>query len=238
MASRKEEKERLRSERLERERQAKAAERRKRLVGFGIGGVLAVAAIAAVVIVVMTGGTGGADGSGDGEAAASIFGEAGDYPEGTAPPQQIHDLDRAVEAAGCELRELDSEGNEHVEPPQSVEYESNPPHSGTHYFEPAPEDAYTVAPATEALVHSLEHGRIIIQYDPAVSDDVKGGLFALYDEDPYHIILTPNETDMPYEVAATAWTKVVGCEEMTPEAFDALRTFRDSFRDEGPEQVP
>src|SRR5919106_1461995 len=60
MTSRKEQKERLKAERLQREQEAAAAERRKRLVGYGAGGGLAVAAIAAVIVAIAA--SGGGDG--------------------------------------------------------------------------------------------------------------------------------------------------------------------------------
>lgn len=230
MASRKEEKERLKAERLERERQAQAGERRKKLVGYGVGGVLACAALVAIVLVFVTGaGNGGDSAAGSADA---------DYPEGSVPEQQIADLDEAAEAANCEVLELDSEGNAHVEPPTEVEYQASPPNSGDHYPSDWTEDGvYGEQPELERLVHAHEHGRIIIQFDQAVPDEVKGGLKALYDEDPYHMILTPNATDMPYEVAATTWTRTLGCEQMNEQVYDAIRAFRDDFRDEGPEFV-
>jgi hypothetical protein len=228
MASRKEQKERLRAERLEREQQAQAAARRKRLVGYGVGGVLAVAAVVAIVVVLVSGG-----GDGSSEAAAD-----GEFPEGSVPAEEITDLEEAARAADCKLEQTESEGNEHVDEGTRVEYEANPPTSGDHLVVPAEDGAYTEAPPTGALVHSLEHGRILIQYDPAITESVKGDLKALYDEDPYHMILAPNETDMPFEVAATTWTRSLGCPEMNPQVFDAIRAFRNEFRDEGPEFVP
>jgi hypothetical protein len=67
---------------------------------------------------------------------------------------------------------------------------------------------------------------------------VRDQLQALFDEDPYHMILAPNNTDMPYEVAATAWNQVIGCPEMNDSVFDAFRAFREQYRDQGPEFVP
>jgi hypothetical protein len=231
MASRKEQKERLKAERLEREREAQAAERRKRLVGYGAGGVLVVGVIIALAVVILAG-----RGDDGGSAGGTELASTGDFPEGSVPPQEITDLEEAVEAANCKLSEDEAEGNTHTDQP--VEYEANPPTSGDHFPVPAEDGVYTEQPETEELVHSHEHGRIIIQFDPAVPESVKGDLKALYDEDPYHMILTPNATDMPYEVAATTWTRTLGCQEMNEEVFDAIRAFRDEYRDEGPEFVP
>jgi hypothetical protein len=231
MASRKEQKERLKAERLERERQAQSAVRRKKLVGYGVGGVLALALVVGLGILALGGLLSGDGGS---ESAAS----QGEYPEGSVPPVETADLEEAARAAGCKLEQPPEEGSEHISPPETVEYEANPPTSGNHYNVPAEDGAYTEAPPTEALVHTLEHGRIFIQFDSAAPESVKGDLKALYDEDPYHMIIAPNETDMPYEVAATAWTQTLGCPKMNDKVFDAIRAFRDEYRDQGPEFVP
>jgi hypothetical protein len=228
MSSRREQKEALRAERLAREQQAAAAERRKRLVGYGAGGLLALAAVVAIVVVLASGGDGGSEAAGGGA--------SGEFPAGSAPPVETTDLEEAVDAAGCELEENPEEGNTHVE--ESVTYEANPPTSGDHDPIPAEDGAYTDAPPKENLVHALEHGRIVIQFAPDAPDSVKGDLKALFDEAPYHAIITPNETDMPYEVAATAWNQVLGCEEMNDQVFDAIRAFREEFLDRGPEFVP
>jgi hypothetical protein len=234
MASRKDQKDALRAERIAREQQAASAERRKRLAGYAAGGLLAVAALVAIVVVLTSGdggGGGGGGSAGGGQAAAS-----GDFPSATIPPVEITDLDQAVEASGCELTEDPEERSDHVE--GAVEYEGNPPTSGNHNPIPTEDGAYTEAPPPENLVHAHEHGRIILQYQPDAADTVKGGLKALYDEDPYHMIVTPSSTDMPFEVAATTWTRTLGCPEMNDQVYDAIRAFRDEYRDKGPEFVP
>ena len=46
-----------------------------------------------------------------------------------------------------------------------------------------------------------------------------------------------NGTKMPYPVAATAWTQMLGCETINDRTWDALRTFRDKYLDKGPEKI-
>jgi hypothetical protein len=234
VADRRDQKEALRAQRLERERAAAAAQKRKRLVLYVVAGLAALAAVGAVLAFSRTGG-------GDDP-------RAGGLPDGEVPPQRETNLARAVEAAGCTLERFREEGNDHVE--GRVEYRSKPPHSGDHNIVPAEDGAYSEAPALENVVHALEHGRVVIQYKPSVSDDVKGNLKALFDEDPSHMLLVPDRSGMPYEVAATAWSdpdaegpkpslgRVLGCPRMNDRVFDALRAFRQSFRDRGPEYVP
>lgn len=224
MATRREQREALRRERQERERAAAEGARRKRLVGFAIAGIVVVAGIAAAAVLLVGRGGGGP------------LADPNAYPTGSVPAQRVTELKAAVEASGCRTRSFPSEGQRHVSPP--VEYKANPPHSGDHAEVAAEDQAFTEAPATEGLVHSLEHGRIVVQFRPGTPAEVRGALKALYDEDPYHVILTPNATKMPYAVAATAWRRTLTCEQAGPGIYDAIRAFRDSYRDRGPEDVP
>jgi len=224
VASRKEQKEALRAQRLERERAQSGTRRKRRLFGYGAAGGIALLALLALGAFLVLGVGGGDDETADG------------WPEGTVPAQQQTDLRAAVQAANCELENHDSEGNQHLT--TDVEYESNPPHSGDHNPIPHPDGASLRPPRLEDAVHSLEHGRIYVQFNPSVSNDVKGQLKALFDEDPYHMILTPNGTRMPYQVAATTWRNTLTCEQMSPQAIDAIRLFRERYRDRGPEYVP
>src|SRR5919202_2762586 len=127
MASRKEQKEKLRQERLERERAAAAAAARRRRMGyFAAGGLVAAVVIPIVVIAVAGGGGGG------GSASAS------DWPSGSIPKQKITDLQAAVKAAGCTFQSPKIEGRGHTTSPNvHVNYKSEPPTSGKHWAVPA-----------------------------------------------------------------------------------------------------
>jgi hypothetical protein len=51
-------------------------------------------------------------------------------------------------------------------------------------------------------------------------------------------VLTPNTAPMPYQVAASAWGKYVGCPAYNDKVPDAFRAFRDAYRLKGPEYFP
>jgi hypothetical protein len=225
MASRKDEKERRRQERLERERTQADEARRRRLYAIVAGSLLALAAVVAVVVAIAAGG-GDGDGGGGGGQKLDV--------DAVAPPvQQAGELNAAAKAADCRLENPPIEGRTHVEE-DDVKYKTNPPTSGNHYPIPAEDGAYAGSPPINRLVHSLEHGRILVWYDPAIPRRRLGQLKGLFDEDPYHMIVVPNRR-MPYKVAATAWGHLAGCRKVTDETFDLLRAFRDRYRDKGPE---
>jgi hypothetical protein len=237
MSSRKEQKEQLRQERLERQQAQAGAAQRKKLVGYGAAGVLALAAIVAVVIAVTAGG----DDGGGGGAQTPDNTEAGaqtvSYGDGATIPQAAEfDLKAAARAADCQLEDPPNEGADHVE--TDVTYRANPPTSGNHHPVPTEDGAYTSAPKTENSVHSLEHGRVNIQFSPDLPQQQIDQLKALFDEDSYHMLLYPNGTDMPYQVAATTWDHALVCKKFSPQVFDAIRAFKDQYRDQGPEFVP
>lgn len=234
MSSRQEEKERRRQERLEREQaEARAAALRRRLQ-LVVGGVLAVAAVAAVAVALTSGG--GDGGGGDGESTS----KGANVP---IPARKERDLDRAAKAAGCVLQNPRIEGDTHTG--DKVDYKSNPPTSGNHNPAPADDGIYDPGntPAKENYVHTLEHGRIEIQYKPGTPKRRIDQLETLFNEKVngtpgYHSVLFENNTAMPYAVAATSWGHLLGCKTFTDASFDAIRAFRETYVDKAPEFVP
>ncbi|MDQ4130695.1 MAG: DUF3105 domain-containing protein [Actinomycetota bacterium] len=76
-----------------------------------------------------------------------------------------------VKQAGCTLKKTESAGRRHVT--GKVRYRSNPPTSGPHAPQAAEDGASAESPSTEALVHSLEHRRVVVQSRPTVPDETK-----------------------------------------------------------------
>ena len=234
MASRKEQKEKLRAERERKAAEAAAAERRRRLLGYAAAGALAAAAVVAIVVVVLvSGGEGG--GSNEGESRSAEPG-SGDFVKASIPARQTESLDEAAKAANCKFKEFPDYGSQHVA--GRVEYKTNPPTSGNHFEIPAEDGAYFSAPEMEPLVHSLEHGRVVLWFQPDAPPEQKGQMKALFDEDTYHMLLSPNARNMKAQVAASSWTRSITCPSVNDKTWDALRAFRDSYRDQAPEQVP
>lgn len=251
MSSRREEKDRLRQERLKSEKSAARGEHRRLLLGYIVAGLIVAAVIAGLVVVIAGGGGSSSDPSpGDFPENAHIqplAGSVNDYTpderEGTTPPAvQIGSLTEAAEAANCELMlELKDEGNTHITPKDpEPDYKTNPPTSGDHINPQLQQadGAYSDLPDPKYTVHSLEHGRIGIQYSPDLPEEDQLAIKGVFDQSPEGILLFPNP-EMPYDVAATAWTNLLGCDSYEGAAtLDALRAFRETFRGFGPEDVP
>jgi hypothetical protein len=236
VSHRQEEKQRRREERLAREQAEKARAARRQRIRFALAGVAGLAVIAVVVLLV-SGTAGGGDDDGD----------SGTQPQAasdvTLPEQQIGDLDEAAKAAGCKLANPEIEGATHEDRTfTEKDYKTNPPTSGNHFPEWAQDGVYEPgnSPPLGQLVHTLEHGRIDVQYKPGTSSETIADLEALLAEqsDGYHMLLFENPTKMDAAVAATAWGHSLTCPEMNDKVFDAIRTFRNEYIDQGPEDVP
>jgi len=171
-----------------------------------------------------------------------------DTREGTPPPPAPDSLEQAAEEAGCTLR-LDLRDETaglsieeiHLRPGEdgNPNYATNPPTSGIHDQVPLADGAYRETPPNINVVHSLEHGRVAIQYAPSVPDNQQLALKGVFNADPDGMQMFPNGA-MPFDVAVTAWTNLMGCNE--PSDAEALAAavlaFRDEFRGRGPEPVP
>jgi hypothetical protein len=236
MSSRQEEKERRRSERVERERAAAAAAKRKRLLMTAGGAGVAAVAVVAVVLAVSS----GESDTPGGPSAGATSGAA-------IPARKVTNLTEAVKASGCKLGSFPEESREHIPDNQTFDgYKTNPPTSGIHHQTPAQDGIYDAGnePAKESWVHTLEHGRIILQYKPGTSKRVVAQLQTLFNEkvkggpSGYHMVLLQNNTKMPFQVAAVAWRHHIGCDKVDAKTWDALRAFRDSYVDTAPEAVP
>lgn len=230
MASRKEEKERLRQARLEAEKREAGSQRQRLIIGYGIAGVLAIAVLVGVVIVATSGGGGTASGAAHiALSSGSTNGIPPDDRTGTPPPALANvDLKKAAKRAGCVLRlGLPDEGHTHVSPDTKVNYQTSPPTSGDHVQPPnqQADGAYTGTPDPVDFVHTMEHGRLLIEYAPGLTSSDQLALKGLYDTQYAASMLFPY-AGMPYEVAATTWTNLLGCRRYQGEAtLAAIRAF-------------
>jgi hypothetical protein len=237
VASRQEEKERRRAERLAREEAERRASGRRQRLTLVLGVVLGIVVVAGIAVAVSGAIGGGSSDSGNPSKPAS----ESSLPK--LPQQQTSDVNAAAKAAGCKLSNPPIEGATHeTKDFKPSDYKTNPPTSGNHNPDWYQDGIYEPGdlPRLGMIVHPLEHGRIEVQYKPGTPSSTVSQLEAFMAEqsDGYHMLLFENTTNMPYAIAATAWGHMLACSEMNDKVFDALRTFRARYIDKGPEQVP
>jgi hypothetical protein len=257
MANRREERERLRQERLAAERSSGSSERTRLYAGYFVAGLLTLAVVGGLIAVI-AGGGGGSDASNECSNAhinpstggGSFKGLDADCRQGTTPPPlQQGDLATAARLAGCKLEvNLPNEGATHISNSTPFTYKTNPPTSGNHnplqvsdgaYLTPLrPNNADTANELNvRNFVHSMEHGRIEIHYSSKLPDSDQLALKGVFDQDPGGMLMFPDD-QMPYQVAATAWTKLLACPTYNEHVLDAIQDFRDIYRGQGPENLP
>jgi hypothetical protein len=227
---REEERERLREARKQRETGEDRSEKLRLFAVYGFAGLIGLLVVAGVIAVIA--GSGGGD-SGNAHLLVSTGETNGFEPdgrEGAEPPAaQTTDLQQAAKKAGCTLRlELEDEGHDHLPPTAPTpDYKTSPPTSGNHATSPyqQADGAYSEMPDEIFVVHSLEHGRMQLQYSPDLPEEDQLELKGLYDTMYGGTLLFPNE-NMDYEVAAATWTNLLGCPEYKGAAtLDAIRAF-------------
>lgn len=133
------------------------------------------------------------------------------------------------EVAGVER--LPSAGRDHVAGGQAT-YDTPAPTSGAH---PAsvPSCGTTSAPLDPGLaVHALEHGAVVVWYQPALGEELRDPLLEILRQWDSHWILSPNP-DIDRPVVATAWNR----RKAFDGAGDDVLEFVDTYRRRGPERV-
>lgn len=138
------------------------------------------------------------------------------------------------------------EGATHISCMDATDYLTSPPSSGNHYTCWAAYQTYTAPIPWGNLVHSLEHGAIVIVYNcpDGCDDDVANiqsfiaGLPLDADCAPTlgkdRIILMPDPTLVGVRFAASAWTWTLRADCFDPVAF---RQFFDDHYDHGREVI-
>lgn len=139
-------------------------------------------------------------------------------------------------------------GREHIGIGTEVKYNSNPPTSGPHYADWIKAGVYSEPKDDRNLVHSLEHGYVIMSYKCSVdqirseaSESAKpedqcqqrqDQLKQVYDKKGGRKLIVIPRADLETNFALTAWTYLDKFDE-----FDEKRvtSFIDAHRDQGPE---
>ena len=227
---REEERERLRQARQERESSQAKSDKRRLLAVYGVAAVIGIVVVIGIVSLIASAGGGGSGESHINQASGSTNGVKPDERAGTtAPKPKVTNLKQAAKQADCTLRlHLRDEGHTHISPTATTpDYKTNPPTSGNHVEAPyqQADGAYSEMPGEIFFVHSLEHGRMEIQYSPELPEEDQLALKGLYDTMYAATLLFPNE-NMNYEVAATTWRNLIGCAKYKGAiTLDAIRDF-------------
>ena len=148
-------------------------------------------------------------------------------------------------------------GREHIKVGTKTKYNSNPPTSGDHYEEWTKNGIHDKPTEDGHLVHSLEHGYIIISHNCEMIKlkvkneklkvgtesakmekrclDFVGKLKDLVNKDSWKMILIPRPS-LDTNFALTAWGKIDKFD-IKDTSLDRVKAFIEAFRNHGPEQT-
>ena len=151
--------------------------------------------------------------------------------------QQAAGAFEELAAAGqSELRRVQSfpsEGRTHLPAGTQISYRTNPPTSGPHFNRWVDPGFYDSAKGRSNLVHSLEHGLVVLYYDDPGADAMATlrSWTDLY-TGPWSGIVAVRRAGLREKVIVTAWRRMLRLDRFEPEAAAA---FIDAYRGRGPE---
>jgi hypothetical protein len=145
----------------------------------------------------------------------------------------MHGSDAALQ----NVEQFESEGRTHVQRGSNVNYAQSPPLSGPHYGSTVQAGFYEQRQPAGALVHSLEHGAVVIYYNPsALPADAESHLRSLaneYTDTWASVIVLPHPEDDPETpFVLTAWRTKLTMEEYDR---DTVSAFLAEYLGRGPE---
>lgn len=145
------------------------------------------------------------------------------------------------------------EGRDHVNINTEIVYKTNPPTSGKHYSDWIRPGIYDSPKDDRNLIHSLEHGYIIMSYqcqvvggskqeatnsgeveNKSLCEERKNQLAKIYQKKSQHKLIVVPRPNLDTNFALTAWTYLDKFND-----FDQTRieNFIDAHRDQGPERT-
>jgi hypothetical protein len=135
------------------------------------------------------------------------------------------------------VESFQNQGNEHVQRGTEVDYAQMPPLSGPHYAGTVEAGFYAEAQPLGDLVHTLEHGAVVVYYDPAaLTNESEGSLreFAAVHTGTWRrVVVVPNPSENPdADYVLTAWRHRLYVDEYDPETVHA---FLSEYLGRGPE---
>ncbi|MCZ6545915.1 MAG: DUF3105 domain-containing protein [Chloroflexi bacterium] len=133
--------------------------------------------------------------------------------------------------------DLTTPGQGHLQSGVSFPYATDPPYGGPHSGNLLPCGIYQDEQPPERYLHTMEHGAIVIHYQPDVfaHEDVAAlrQLGSALLQQGERIVLAPNRS-MESPVVVASWGRLLPLES-GEEA--AIRAFVDAFEDDAPESI-
>jgi hypothetical protein len=131
--------------------------------------------------------------------------------------------------------EIADQGRDHVPEGTVVEYNTNPPTSGPHYVRSKGAGIYEESIPDGNLIHSMEHGAVILWYKPDLPKEQVDQLKEIFRSVKIgkKIMVPRDNLDTP--IALTSWGRLLKLENIDEQA---ISEFMEINADRGPEKAP
>jgi Protein of unknown function (DUF3105) len=140
---------------------------------------------------------------------------------------------RPPPAALAAVETFADQGASHIDASSPLpNYNSNPPTSGPHASNSYQCGIYREAVPDLNQVHNLEHGVVMIQYDPSISAEERDVIEGYARDAGTHTIVAPRE-GMDSPIVLTAWTRRLA---LASADRAAISVFYDTYAQFGPER--
>ncbi len=130
---------------------------------------------------------------------------------------------------------IPDQGRSHVPNGTKVNYNSNPPTSGPHYANPQPAGIYNEPVPDGNLIHSMEHGAVILWYKSNLSKDKVNELKEIFKGISIDKkIMLPRE-NLKVPVALTSWGRLLKLQTINK---TQIKKFMETNYNRAPEEAP
>lgn len=151
----------------------------------------------------------------------ALFGEGDDTV--SLPPVRQTELVDAAAQSRCQFRTART--GERLNPP--VDGPAGKPAAAPGFYDQPVSSA--------ALAAAVRRGIVVIQFRADLDGRAVDALKALQEAVPAGTIVAPNATGMRFELAVTAYRRLLGCPRFSDQALDAVQLFRGRFLGSGPD---
>lgn len=130
---------------------------------------------------------------------------------------------------------ISDQGRQHVPDGTKEDYNSNPPTSGSHYANSKPGGIYDKPIPDGNLIHSMEHGAVILWYKSDIPATESAQLKSIFSSVPVGKKIMVPRDNLDVAVALTSWGRLLKLQTIDE---GQIKSFMETNEDRGPEKAP
>lgn len=127
------------------------------------------------------------------------------------------------------------QGANHIPESTTSAYLTNPPTGGPHYAKSAPAGIYDKEVPDGNLIHSMEHGAVILWYKSDMPATESAKLKSIFSSVAVSKKIMVPRPDLDVPIALTSWGRLLKLQTIDE---TQIKTFMETNEDRGPEKAP